>query len=130
MRTVRVETCPLANQEHQHSHRQYAHVFHYDRLVCVAKAFWDLPERIRLAILLHEVGHILAGEPAGEKAANNAIERASGIDIQYRDSEWGENLEWIRPDDVVAAKEYLGIVDVGLRTHPGYQPDASAPAEC
>src|SRR5271165_5790190 len=109
MRQFTVSECPQANQEHQSSERQYAHVFHKDGQICVAQAFWGLPERLRLAILLHEAGHILAGPRGGELAANRAVERESGIPIEYRDCRNGARLEWISPRYTEEAKEFLGL---------------------
>src|SRR5271165_5781590 len=109
MRQFTVSECPQANQEHQSSERQYAHVFHKDGQICVARAFWDLPERLRLAILLHEAGHILAGPRGGELAANRAVERESGIPIEYRDCRFGNELESISARHVAQAKAFLGL---------------------
>ena len=109
MRQFTVSECPQANQEHQDSQRQYAHVFHRDGTICIAKAFWQLPERLRLAILLHEAGHLLAGPRGGELAANRAAERYSGIPIEYQDCRYGEELESISPRYVGQAKEVLGM---------------------
>lgn len=109
MRQFLVEECAQANQEHHDSQRQYAHVFHKDGVICVAHAFWTLPERLRLAILLHEAGHILAGPRGGELAANRAAERYSGVPIGYQDCTHGEELEWISPRHVEQAKKALGL---------------------
>ncbi len=109
MRQLTVEECSQANREHQKSQRQYAHTFHRDGVICVSRAFWKLPERLRLAILLHEAGHILAGRRGGELAANRAAERYSGVPIEYQDSEHGESLELISARHVRRAREALGI---------------------
>lgn len=114
MRQLSVETCSQADTEHKNSQRQYAHTFHRQGVICVSKAFWQLPERTRIAILLHEAGHILAGQRAGEVAANNAAERYSGVAIEYRDSPHGQELEWIAPEDVAAAKEALGLSGISI----------------
>jgi len=109
MRHFPVEECAQANQEHRDSQRQYAHVFHRDQVICIAHAFWQLPERLRLAILLHEAGHLIAGPRGGELAANRAAERYSGIPIEYQDCRWGAQLESISPRYVRHAKEILGL---------------------
>lgn len=115
MRQFPVEECAQANQEHHDCQRQYAHVFHKDGVICVAHAFWTLPERLRLAILLHEAGHILAGPRGGEVAANRAAERYSGVPIAYRDCRFGTELEWIDPKHVNQAKIALGLNGQSLR---------------
>ena len=60
-------------------------------------------------ILLHEVGHVLAGQRASEKRANETILKASGIRVRYRDSHYGSRLEWIRTKDKADAEEFLGL---------------------
>jgi len=109
MRQLSVEECSKADKEHRASKRQYAHVFHRDGIICVSRAFWKLPERLRLAILLHEAGHVLAGPRGGELAANRAAERYSGIPIEYRSCKHGEELESISSRYVAQAKEALGL---------------------
>ena len=109
MRAFVVEHCPAADEEHRKSKRQYAHVFHRPQVICVARAFEGLPNRLQIAILLHEAGHLLAGPRGGEDAANQAAKRYSGVTISYRDSRYGDSLEWIRPEDVSRAKAALGL---------------------
>jgi hypothetical protein len=58
-------------------------VFHIQNQVCVAKAFDGLPEKYRLGILMHELGHILAGPEGSEGAANRAITAVHGIPVSY-----------------------------------------------
>ena len=101
--------CPLANEEHRKAQRQYAHTFHREGQICVARAFYRLPERLQLAILLHEAGHILAGPRGGEQAANNAASRYSGVKIRYQDGPFGEELESIQAQDVSRVRKYLGL---------------------
>ena len=72
LRQFRVEHCSLADKEHQESGRQYAHVFHRNGAICVSSAFESLPTRLKIAILLHETGHLLAGPRGGEDAANRS----------------------------------------------------------
>jgi len=100
--------CPLADREHAASLRQYAHVFHRTNVICIASAFAGLPETHQLGIALHEVGHVLAGERASERAATRAVERESGIRIEYLDSSsHGDALEWIAVRDKRQAIAFL-----------------------
>jgi len=110
MRQFEVRTCPIAVREHQRSCRQYAHVFHRKNVICVTKAFFKLPQQTRLALLLHEVGHLLVGDRPSEDAANRAVKRYSGVTIWYKDQPQGENLEWIRREDIQKAKKALGLL--------------------
>lgn len=109
MTRLLVEICPVANTEHERSGRQYAHVFCRRDKICVSSAFGDLPETHKLGILLHEVGHVLAGQRASEKRSNETILKASGIRVRYRDSRYGSRLEWIRTKDKADAEEFLGL---------------------
>jgi hypothetical protein len=102
-----VKLCPLANAEHAKRQRQYAHTFHHKNEICIANAFNDLPQTWQFAILLHEVGHLLAGPNASEGAANKAIEKETGIPIKYKDGPYGEQLEWIPAKYKSAAKAFL-----------------------
>ena len=106
---LHVRRCGLANEEHEESRRQYAHVFHKAGTICVADAFFDLPEKTQLALLLHEVGHRMAGIRAREATANKVVREASGIHIHYRDGRHGERLEWIAPGNKQRAREFLGV---------------------
>jgi hypothetical protein len=85
--------CLEADKEHGANQRQYAHTFHYPETICVAEAFWTLPKRYRDGVILHEIGHLLAGVEASEKAANDAVEERTGARIEYVDSKYGPNLE-------------------------------------
>jgi hypothetical protein len=109
-RTFKIEQCKLADKEHAEELRQYSHTFHRKNVICVAKDLWSLPELIWLAILLHEVGHLFAGQRGGENAANKQIKTRYGITIYYRDSRYGSDLEWISPEDRKKAKMFLGLV--------------------
>jgi hypothetical protein len=83
-RVIKIVPCNGVEKDHAEDIRAYAHVFHLkDIKVCVAAAFWALPENIRLAILLHEMGHLLAGPRGSEVAANKAVKQASGISCPY-----------------------------------------------
>ena len=110
MTSYRVEHCPLADQEHRDAKRQYAHVFHRKNAICVAQAFYRLPRKTQVAILLHEAGHLLAGVNGSEAMANEKARAYSGVKLWYKDQPpYGEELEWIRPEDVSKAEEALGL---------------------
>lgn len=104
-----VEICRDADREHEKSQRQYAHVYHRQNVICVARDFYKLPNRHRLALLLHEVGHLLAGRGGGEMAADRAAYDLSGVKIYYEDGRYGEQLESIKPEDYRKARKALGI---------------------
>lgn len=108
---IKVEHCKDADQEHAESRRQYAHTLHKKGVICVASSFFDLPENVRLGLLLHEVGHILLDRKPGhsEDAANDAVYKASGVRVYYRDGKHGPEVEWIRPQDKQKAREFLGL---------------------
>lgn len=107
---IKVEHCGQADQEHLASRRQYAHTYHRPGVICVASKFWDLPETNQLGLLLHEVGHLLKGDqPHSEEQANQAVYKASGVRVWYRDGAGGPELEWIDPKDKERAKEFLGL---------------------
>jgi hypothetical protein len=103
---IYVRHCKLADADHQEKKRWYAHTFHRQNVICTARAFNVLPPEWRLAILLHEIGHLLAGPTASEAAANEAVEKDSGIKIVYRDGPYGENLERINVNQVEKARKY------------------------
>jgi hypothetical protein len=102
-----IKVCREADLEHEKSARQYAHVFHHKNVICVAHAFEKLPDCWALAILLHEVGHLLAGYRGNEAAANVAVTDASGVPIIYRDGPYGQQLEYIEPSLKSQAREFL-----------------------
>lgn len=112
---LHVTRCLSMQKEHRRSLRQYAHVFHVPRQICIARDLEDLPAQIGLAILLHEVGHLLAGPDKGERVANNTIERYSGIHIYYEDSDYGSNLEIIEQCHISTARKILrGLIKSGI----------------
>lgn len=70
---------------------------------------YNLPNIHRYALLLHEIGHLLAGPNKGEAAADKAAYDYSGIHIRYRNSKYGKMLETIDSSDVTDAKRALGL---------------------
>jgi hypothetical protein len=93
MPEIILRNCPLADHQHAQNMRQYAHTFHHDNTICVARALWKLPKKHREAVLLHEIGHLLVGPEGSEEDANQAVEDATGVHIYYVDSPYGVRLE-------------------------------------
>ena len=91
--TVRYRHCLQAEDDHIYDRRIYAHTFHKPNIICTCKALWKLPRKHRDVILLHEVGHLLAGPKGNERDANREIEKLTGVKIRYVDSLYGDDLE-------------------------------------
>jgi hypothetical protein len=87
--------CERADNEHAADKRQYAHTYHHAKTICVARAFDDLPVQHQDGIVLHEIGHLLAGKRATEQDADIAIRKLTGIRIYYIDSRYGNQLETV-----------------------------------
>lgn len=105
----KIKLCPLAKKHHQESARQFAHVFHRAKTICVTPEFYDLPQTYQLGILLHEFGHIaLEGQKHSEKDADNVISVMAGVLVQRRTYRGMRNLEYVRPIEKRGAIEYLG----------------------
>lgn len=94
--TVKWRHCAIADRDHRENIRNYAHTYHYPRTICLAEAFWELPREYRDGIILHEIGHLLAGPQGSEADANRAAEEWSGSRIQYVDSPYGRRLERVK----------------------------------
>ncbi len=73
--------CPLADEDHQDDWRVYAHTLHLPMVICIAQAFERLSDAHKCGILLHEFGHLYAGD--GEADADLWVELATGIDLDY-----------------------------------------------
>lgn len=117
MRRIRVRYCADADREHRQERRAYAHVFHCDDTICLARPFADLPEPYQLGILVHEVGHLLVGPHADEPEANAAVEQVAQFRVYYRhSSRYGSALEWIAPTDIACARAFVDrCIDFGAR---------------
>ena len=94
--TVRWRHCAIAESDHRKDVRNYAHTYHYPHTICFAKAFWKLPREYRDGIILHEIGHLLAGPEGSESDANDAVFDWSGARIEYVDSPYGRRLERVK----------------------------------
>lgn len=85
--------CPEANAEHRESRRQYAHVGHLPRTICLAYAARRLGRRHIRGLLAHELGHLLAGHAEGlrddapervrEDEADAAALKFLGVRVRY-----------------------------------------------
>lgn len=97
MLKIKIKHCKLADDEHKYmGKRQYAHVFHYnnDKHICVAKAFFKLPKRFQIGLVIHEIGHLFGA--VGESQADKLGSKICGIKIYREDNpKYGNNLETI-----------------------------------
>ena len=90
---LRVKVCREADAEHRKSIRQYAHTMHYPNTICIADAFYDLPEKHKIGIVLHELGHLMGAE--AEDDADNIIWEVFQIKLYRKHSRYGRNLETV-----------------------------------
>lgn len=99
-----MKPCPLADEEHENSLRQYCHTNHYKNTICYAEAFKDLPIYHQMGLLAHEIGHLImlakGKERHFEPQADKAIEDLLGIKIRYRSGEYGEDLQYLNAKDI------------------------------
>jgi hypothetical protein len=103
-----IKACALANAEHKHCKRSYAHVFHKPGVICVAGHLFAASENVWLGVILHEVGHIiLEGQEHTEQDADKAVEVDSRVKIHRRDTEEGKNIEWVADTNIRRAGNYL-----------------------
>ena len=84
--------CKAVEAEHKRNRRQYAHTFHYENTICLCRDFWELPKENRDGILLHELGHLMAGGGTEDEANEAALEEL-GARIAYEDGPYGRQLE-------------------------------------
>jgi hypothetical protein len=96
--------CQTAEKEHRRSERQYAHTFHYDGVICVCKAFWELPDRHLFGVLAHEIGHLLAGPHGSDNDADAAVHDAYWLKVRYTDTD--------RANPARSSLEYLSLSDM------------------
>lgn len=93
MLKIRVKHCKDSDKDHAKSIRQYAHVGHKPNVICVAKAFYKLPSKIRAGLILHELGHLAGAD--GEQQADRLATKLFGIKVRRINSKYGHNLETI-----------------------------------
>lgn len=101
----KIKECELANREHKESKRQYAHVFHNINTICIAHAMRNLPATHYYGILAHEIGHLISG--GGERQADRIMYETYGIKIRYKDSKYGNRLEYLTKKDIEKLNEYF-----------------------
>ena len=109
--------CEEAEREHRRNRRQYAHVYHVPGQICLCKAFWELPKVYRDGVLLHEIGHLVAGPEGSEEDATRAAETLFGVQIDYADSPYGEELERVGNAVVIEVPTQAGLLEQ-LRDYP------------
>ena len=97
----KIRRCKLADYENYKSRRQYLHVGHIPGFICKALAFDKIPLNHQLALLLHELGHLVIEKEHGEEEANEAAKEISGITIKYIPiTPWGNRLQFIPSEDL------------------------------
>lgn len=106
---IKVRLCPLAKKHHLESPRQFAHVFHRRDTICVTPEFYNLPQRYRLGILLHECGHFALIDSGNheESEADSMASYISGVPIHRRTFRGMKNLEYVAKADQARALAFL-----------------------
>lgn len=113
MQKIRIKWCKLAEDEHEWEKRFYCHTFHKENTICACRDFLhcNLHPQYFWGILLHEVGHLLAGKNANEKDANKAVLKHFRIRIRYeKETPWGDNLEYISDSKIEEARRQTQIL--------------------
>lgn len=98
--SLKIRLCKVAEKDHRHSGRQYAHVNHLPGAICVCRAIWGLPDSHLAGVLAHEIGHLLA-DNWSEEAADDAVNKAFGITIKYASTDFGDNLQYLQKEDII-----------------------------
>ena len=99
--TLCLRHCKLADKDHKKSKRQYMHVFcsnYYNDPICYAEAVNNLPLKHIRGLIWHEIGHIIADDEmlkSTEKQADRMIKKYFGIEIKYKDTPYGKNLQYV-----------------------------------
>jgi len=106
---VRIKLCEQARAEHSKSCRQFAHVFHKPKTICVCPEFYNLPQSFQVGILLHEIGHLGFGpeENHTENEADRIAFYLSGVQVFRRRYAGMNRLETVRREDIGTAKDFL-----------------------
>jgi len=106
----KIKRCKLADRENYRSSRQYLHVGHIPKHICKALAFDTIPLNHQIALLLHELGHLLIRENHGEEEANEMAKEISGVTIKYiPDTPFGKRLQFIPSEDLRRVYKTLKI---------------------
>lgn len=109
---MKITICPIANKEHKASKRQYAHSYHKPGVICVAKAFMDLPGGYKAGILAHEYGHVVADLRSlgkwDEDLADFLAKKLLKIKMTRIDSPNGKNLQWTSPKNLAYIMNEIG----------------------
>jgi hypothetical protein len=96
---VKIEFWKPLDREHEGDCRRYAQVYAHNFRFQFTSAILSLPERHRLGLLAHEVGHVIAIRRHGDMSEDGADDRSRdvlGITIGY-DMSWpGKGLQYAR----------------------------------
>ncbi len=96
---VKVEFWGPLDREHARDCRRYAQMYPHNFRFQFARAILKLPEKHRLGLLAHEVGHLIAVRRHGdtsEDGADDQSRKVLGITIGY-DHAWdGRGLQYAR----------------------------------
>lgn len=97
--------CREADAEHTESPRQYMHTWHdgWDG-ICVARAATELPIQNLVALVAHEVGHLIMGDRPGELEADRIGGEIVGGLVKY--DEWAVQTIGPGVDRKTALKHY------------------------
>lgn len=92
--------CPVAEEDHVHSFRQFAHVFHMDGFICTSSEIDLLADRHIYGLIAHEFGHVIADgiwDETEERDADDAVLEVFGVQIHYGGA---LNLEYLNKEDL------------------------------
>ena len=105
---IHIERCSVADKDHKHSTRQYAHVGHTPKTICLALAWKHISIDHQMGVLAHEVGHLLHGKVEHtEGEADKEANKFFSIKILYKDSKYGKRLQYLNLDDTMNVWEWL-----------------------
>ena len=108
MHMISIKRCSNANTDHKISRRQYAHTYHLVNVICIADEFVTLPFETQMGILAHEVGHLLIGKNNHEeKEADKVANKFFKINIQYKDSLYGNDLQFLSVNDMLKVYDWI-----------------------
>lgn len=103
-----IKKCSQADREHNDSTRQYAHTYHHNNVICIAKAWKDLSIDHQIGILAHEIGHLLLrGTDHSESEADIIANKFFDIHIRYKNSKYGNDLQYLTLNDTMNVWDWL-----------------------